>query len=145
MQMICEDYRRLKIDINCLQSSKGWKPWEERTGSLFFFFFFFFFAGFCGELWMGFPCPNRLLICCFMDHLSKISQMIDLIFLLEDGIVLLSTLNSVLVVESCYFLVSLSPVPNNTDLPICHTCTFSSTLLYCWNNAICLAFTATFF
>ena len=59
-----------------------------------------------------------------MDHLSKISQMIDLIFLLEDGIVLLSTLNSVLVVESCYFLVSLSPVPNNTDLPICHTCIF---------------------
>ena len=80
-----------------------------------------------------------------MDHLSKISQMIDLIFLLEDGIVLLSTLNSVLVVESCYFLVSLSPVPKNTDLPICHTCTFSSTLLYSWNNAICLAFTATFF
>lgn len=80
-----------------------------------------------------------------MDHLSKISQMIDLIFLLEDGIVLLSTLNSVLVVESCYFFVSLSPVPNNTDLPICHTCTFSSTLLYCWNNEICLAFTATFF
>lgn len=80
-----------------------------------------------------------------MDHLSKISQMIDLIFLLEDGIVLLSTLNSVLVVESCYFLVSLSPVPNNTDLPICHTRTFSSTLLYCWNNEICLAFTATFF
>ena len=143
MQMICEDYRRLKIDINCLQSSKGWKPWEERTGSLFLFFSFFFLQGFVVKLGMWFPCPNRLLICCFMGHLSKISQMIDLIFLLENGILLLSALNSVLVVES-YFLVSLSPVPNNTDLPICHTCTFSSTLLYSWNNVIFLAFTATF-
>ena len=79
-----------------------------------------------------------------MGHLSKISQIIDLIFLLENGILLLSALNSVLVVES-YFLVSLSPVPSNTDLPICHTCTFSSTLFYSWNDAICLAFTAMFF